>query len=106
MVVVPQSPELLSAEQLRRQERRRVSLGATIAALRKKRGLTQAQLAEAVRVNKRGIIRVEQGSTSLTVDVLMRMADALGVRASELFRLVELEEQQRTTDSGDAQKRL
>ncbi len=83
-----------------------MSLGATIAALRRKRGLTQAQLADAVRVNKRGIIRVEQGSTSLTVDVLCRMADALGVRTSELFRLVELEEQQRSADTGDSEKPL
>lgn len=102
MVCVPQSPRFLTQEQLARQELRRVTLGATIARLRRERGLTQAQLAEAVRIHKRGIIRVEQGSTSLTVDVLSRMADALGIQLSELFRLVELEENESMTDSGDA----
>ena len=45
-------------------------LGETVGALRRERGMTQAQLAEAVGVSTRGIIRVEAGQTSLTVDVL------------------------------------
>lgn len=83
-----------------------MTLGETIARLRRERGLTQAQLAEAVSVHKRGIIRVEQGSTSMTVDVVSRVADALGIQLSELFHIVELDEKKRIADASDADERL
>ena len=64
-------------------------LGETVGALRRERGMTQAQLAEAVGVSTRGVIRIEQGQTSLTVDVLWRLADALDLRVSALMRMAE-----------------
>ncbi len=67
-----------------------MSLGAAIKTLREQRGLTQSQLAAAVGVSTRGVIRIEKGVTSLTVDVLGRYADALNVRPSELLRLSEV----------------
>lgn len=69
-----------------------MSLGITVSRLRTSRQLTQAQLAAAVGISKRGVIRIEGGKTSLTVDVLGRPADALGVRPSELLRLAEDQE--------------
>lgn len=69
-----------------------MSLGITVSRLRTSRRLTQAQLAAAVGISKRGVIRIEGGKTSLTVDVLGRLADALGVRPSELLRLAEDQE--------------
>ncbi|APT91360.1 hypothetical protein CSPHI_10535 [Corynebacterium sphenisci DSM 44792] len=89
---MPQSPNHLSPAQLARQGRRRMSLGQTIAALRLERGLTQQQLADAVLISKRGVIRIEGGQTSMTVDVLCRFADALGVRPSRLLALAERRE--------------
>ena len=86
---MPQSPAHLSPAQRARQERRRMMLGETVGALRRERGMTQAQLAEAVGVSTRGVIRIEQGQTSLTVDVLWRVADALGMRVSALMRMAE-----------------
>lgn len=92
MVAMPQSSAHLTAAQLAVQERRRMSLGITVSRLRTSRRLTQAQLAAAVGISKRGVIRIEGGKTSLTVDVLGRLADALGVRPSELLRLAEDQE--------------
>lgn len=66
-----------------------MSLGATVGTLRRQRQMTQDQLAAAVGISKRGVIRIEGGKTSLTVDILGRLADALGVRPSELLRLAE-----------------
>ncbi|MGV3114577.1 helix-turn-helix domain-containing protein [Corynebacterium freneyi] len=86
---MPQSPAHLSAAQLARQERRRMGLGRKISELRRDRGMTQQQLADAAGISKRGVIRVEQGRTSLTVDVFFRLADALAVRPSRLMALVE-----------------
>lgn len=100
MVAMPQSPAHLTAAQLAVQERRRMSLGSTVTRLRHTRSLTQAQLAAAVGVSKRGVIRIEQGQTSLTVDVLGRFADALGVRPSELLRLAEEEDAARMNNDG------
>lgn len=94
MVDMPQSPAHLSAAQLQRQEDRRMNLGQSISALRREQGMTQGALADEVGISTRGVIRVEQGQTSLTVDVLGRFADALGVRPSRLLALAEEREQQ------------
>ena len=97
---MPQSPAHLSAAQLARQERRRMGLGRKISELRRDRGMTQQQLADAAGISKRGVIRVEQGRTSLTVDVFFRLADALAVRPSRLMALVE-EWEAETAGSGE-----
>lgn len=89
---MPQSSAHLAPARLARQGRRRMALGEVVAELRREKGLTQAQLAEMVGVSKRGVIRIEGGDTSLTVDVLWRYADALGLEASELLRLAERRE--------------
>lgn len=94
MVDMPQSPAHLSAAQLQRQEDRRMNLGQSISALRREQEMTQGALADEVGISTRGVIRVEQGQTSLTVDVLGRFADALGVRPSRLLALAEEREQQ------------
>ncbi|MEY8567555.1 helix-turn-helix transcriptional regulator [Corynebacteriaceae bacterium 7-707] len=71
-----------------------MNLGQSISALRREQGTTQGALADEVGISTRGVIRVEQGQTSLTVDVLGRFADALGVRPSRLLALAEEREQQ------------
>lgn len=89
MEVMPQSPDHLTAAQLERQERRRAALGATVAHLRRSRGLTQKELAAKAGVSKRGVIRVETGASSLTLDLFGRFADALGVHPGEILRQAE-----------------
>lgn len=66
-----------------------MSLGKVISRQRRLRKMTQAELADLVGISTRGVVRIEGGQTSLTVDVLGRFADALAVRPSELLRLSE-----------------
>jgi transcriptional regulator with XRE-family HTH domain len=55
-----------------------------LAALRKKRGMTQQTLAERTGVNVLQIKRYEGGASQPTVDVLRRLAIALGVSSDTL----------------------
>jgi len=56
-----------------------------LAALRKKRGMTQYALAEEARVNVSQIRRYEGGTSQPTLDVLRRLAVALSVSADVLL---------------------
>ncbi|RAV31924.1 XRE family transcriptional regulator [Corynebacterium heidelbergense] len=89
MAVMPQSADHLSAAQLRLQEQRRMMLGRVVESLRRERGMTQSQLAQAVGISTRGVIRLESGATSPTLDVFCRFADAFSMRPSELLRRAE-----------------
>ncbi|WP_049267314.1 helix-turn-helix domain-containing protein, partial [Pseudomonas aeruginosa] len=56
-----------------------------LAALRKERELTLAQLAERCAVSKAMISRIERNQSSPTASVLGRLAGGLGVALSELL---------------------
>ncbi|MCG9958786.1 helix-turn-helix domain-containing protein, partial [Pseudomonas aeruginosa] len=56
-----------------------------LAALRKERELTLAQLAERCAVSKAMISRIERNQSSPTASVLGRLASGLGVALSELL---------------------
>ena len=56
-----------------------------LAALRKKRGMTQYALAEEAKVNVSQIRRYEGGTSQPTLDVLRRLAVALSVSADVLL---------------------
>ena len=56
----------------------RIQMGARIAELRKENGLTQSQLAFAAGLKQHHISRIEQGSYSVGLDTLQKIADALG----------------------------
>jgi transcriptional regulator with XRE-family HTH domain len=57
--------------------------------LRLGRGWTQAKLAEEAKLDPTFIQRVERATVNLSVRALTSIADALGVRPVELFRLAE-----------------
>lgn len=60
--------------------------GPTRAAFARARaGLTQAQVAEAVGVNRKTISRIERGETRPRLGLALRLADVLGVSFEELF---------------------
>ena len=59
-------------------------LGSFIARCRKKRGLSQAELAEKVFMSPQAISSIEKNSSSLAVDTAKRIADALGMSLSDL----------------------
>ena len=61
-------------------------IGANVARLRRRLGLTQAQLAELVGVESRHLQRIERGSVDLPVSSLEALSVALGVKPQVLLR--------------------
>jgi transcriptional regulator with XRE-family HTH domain len=60
-------------------------IGKKIAALRKKQGLTQEDLAGAAEIDRSFLSEIENGHKNLSVETLKKIADALGVKASKLL---------------------
>lgn len=60
-------------------------LGERIREERRKLGLTQAQLAEAVDISDTYMGAIERGERSLTLDTLVRLIDRLGVTVDYLL---------------------
>jgi DNA-binding XRE family transcriptional regulator len=56
------------------------TLGPSIKALRKMKGMTQAQLAQAVGLERTSITNIEKGNQTLTDVMAARMAEVLGYR--------------------------
>ena len=63
----------------------RKRFGRLVAAHRKRRAMTQAQLAEAVDLSPTMITRIESGSSGTRFPAIERLSEALGVDPSELF---------------------
>lgn len=57
----------------------RVYYGQRIANLRKQRGMTQQQLSDVVGVSREHIARIEAGKYSVGLDILVKVAKALGM---------------------------
>jgi transcriptional regulator with XRE-family HTH domain len=64
----------------------RRAIGDRIRETRLRRDLSQEQLAEAARLDRKTIYRVELGQTAARVDWLIRIADALQVPLADLVR--------------------
>jgi putative transcriptional regulator len=64
-------------------------LVSTLKEAREARGLTQAQLAEAVGVSRKTINTVENGIFVPSTVIALKLAAALGVPVEALFRLAE-----------------
>jgi transcriptional regulator with XRE-family HTH domain len=62
------------------------TVGATIQELRKKKGITQDQLAEMSGLNRVHLYRLESGRQSMTLRTLKILAEALGVKAAQLLK--------------------
>ena len=58
----------------------RIYIGARIKELREARGLTQAELAEKAELLQANLARVESGKYSTGLDILGRIAEALGCK--------------------------
>jgi transcriptional regulator with XRE-family HTH domain len=69
----------------------RRSVAANVRALRERRGLTQEQLAEAASIGPRYLQEVERARTNPSLEMLVAIADALGVDPRRLLRPAELE---------------
>lgn len=62
-----------------------VSLGASIRAARKVKGLSQEALAELADIDRSYMGGIERGEHNLAIINLLKIADALGVKASLLL---------------------
>ena len=60
-------------------------LGAKIKRIRKKRGLTQEQLAELIDISSRNLSNIEIGANFPKADTLEKLLNALKVTTEELF---------------------
>ncbi len=60
-------------------------IGRRIKELRKKKGLSQEKLSEKAEITPNYLSRVERGTENPTLDMFIRLADALGVEVWELF---------------------
>ena len=65
--------------------------GIVISRLRKEKGLTQDVLSGLAGISRSHLAMIETGTINSSVDTLWRIAEALGVRLSEVVRLVEEE---------------
>lgn len=63
--------------------------GRLIAELRKERGMTQEVVSGLAGVARSHLAEIERGSVIANVDTLWRISEALGLRLSELIRMVE-----------------
>lgn len=66
-----------------------MSLGAVIRRLRKERELNQVDLAERIGTDSGNVSRYETDKQKPSVDMLEKIADALGTSVSEIYRLAE-----------------
>ncbi len=62
-----------------------VSLGLNIAFYRKKKGLTQAQLAEKLNISLSHVGGIEQGKHSAALDLIWKICDILEIPPEDLF---------------------
>lgn len=62
-----------------------ISLGETIRAARKAKGLSQEALAELADIDRSYMGGIERGEHNLAIMSLLKIADALGIKASSLL---------------------
>lgn len=69
----------------RDREGRLAQLGETIRNMRKATGLSQEALADAAEIDRSHMGKIERGERNVSVLNLIKIADALGTRASKLL---------------------
>jgi len=60
-------------------------LGLNIAYYRKKKGLSQSQLAELVNISRTHMSRIETADCAVSLDVVFDICDALCIKPAKLF---------------------
>ena len=71
------------------------SFGMIIARLRFEKGLTQETASGLAGISRSHLVMLESGRKTVRLDTLWRIADALGVRPSEIIRMAEDEMNQK-----------
>lgn len=71
--------------------------GRILARLRRGRGMTQENLSAFAGVSRSHLAMIEAGTVKANVDTLWRLCEALGIKLSELIRMVEEDDSERCT---------
>jgi DNA-binding XRE family transcriptional regulator len=79
-ILVPERPKAILSDYLK-------ELGRRIRDLRQKAGWTQAELAKATRLTRAYIVAVEGGKQNVSMDVVLRVANGLGVAPDQLLAM-------------------
>ena len=82
-ILAPERPKAILSDYLK-------ELGRRIRDLRQKAGWTQAELAKATRLTRAYIVAVEGGKQNVSMDVVIRAANGLGVAPDQLLTREEL----------------
>lgn len=61
------------------------SVGNILLAIRKKRGLTQAETAEIAGLSDRTYAEIERGTVNMRVDTMLRICSALGITPDDIL---------------------
>lgn len=61
------------------------TIGNKLLAIRKKRGLTQSEVAEAAGLSDRTYAEIERGSVNMRVDTMLRICHALGITPDDIM---------------------
>jgi len=56
---------------------------------RKKRGLTQIEVANKAGLTQAAVSRIEKGLCSSSIDTLIKISQALGIKLSTVFEIIE-----------------
>ncbi len=64
-------------------------LGSRIRALRSARNFTQEQLADQIGISRQKYARIESGVSSITFDILSKIAEVLGVTVGDITRVLD-----------------
>ena len=82
-ILAPDRPKAILSDYLR-------ELGRRVRDLRQKAGWTQEQLAKATRLTRAYIVAVEGGKQNVSMDVVIRVANGLGVAPDQLLIMEDL----------------
>ena len=82
-ILAPSRPKAILADYLK-------ELGQRVRDLRQKAGWTQAELAKATRLTRAYIVAVEGGKQNVSMDVVLRVANGLGVAPDQLLAMEPL----------------
>lgn len=64
-----------------------IELGKKIAELRKKKGWTQLEFAEKLKIQRTALTRIELGNVNSTISALINISKTLGITIDELVKL-------------------
>ena len=64
----------------KQKQENRLRIGGQVAAIRKKKGLSIRELAEACGVTAQNITKIEHGKYNVSIDILGKICEALGCR--------------------------